>query len=333
MSMRRYVIAGSGLLLLLALSGVAAGQETPPPPPPPTTTTTTEPPPAPAPQAAPATEQAAAEEVPPCSTCHEDQVKAFLHNPHARGSVVKGEVPPATCATCHEGAEEHAKEADPSKVSKPVGFKGSENTCMLCHDTVTDRISRRAGMHSNTEQVNCLSCHSIHHGNPGSHLVARPQLALCGSCHTQAASTFNKPYAHRLDRGGMACSSCHEPHGRPAKSTRSLAMVNHLRATQSGEVPCTNCHAEKRGPFVFQHGAFSVGECTNCHETHGSTNAKMLRRAEVWQLCIECHSPTGSGTLGSQPPSFHNLNSPRYRNCTSCHVAIHGSNRDPQLFK
>jgi len=134
-------------------------------------------------------------------------------------------------------------------------------------------------------------------------------------------------------RGGMACSSCHEPHGRPGKSTRSLMMTNHLRATQSGEVPCTSCHAEKRGPFVFQHGAFSVGECTTCHETHGSTNPKMLRRAEVFQLCIECHSPTGSGTVGSQPPSFHNLNSPRYRNCTSCHVAIHGSNRDPQLFK
>jgi DmsE family decaheme c-type cytochrome len=130
----------------------------------------------------------------------------------------------------------------------------------------------------------------------------------------------------------MACSSCHEPHGRPAKSTRSLAMAGYLRTTHSGEIPCTSCHAEKRGPFVFQHGAISAGDCTSCHEVHGSTNPKMLRRAEVWQLCIECHSPIGN-TLGSQPPAFHNLNTARYRNCTSCHVAIHGSNRDPQLFK
>jgi nitrate reductase cytochrome c-type subunit len=51
------------------------------------------------------------------------------------------------------------------------------------------------------------------------------------------------------------------------------------------------------------------------------------------QVCIECHSPITGGTLGSQPPSFHNLTSPRYQNCTTCHVAIHGSNRDPQLLK
>ena len=326
--MKRYAIGGLGLLLVLGLSGSVIAQTQPAPPTPPTTSTT-EPPPAPMP--APA---AAAEEVPPCSTCHEDQVKAFRLNPHARGSLEKGEVPPSTCETCHEGASEHAKQADPSLVKKPVGFKGSENTCLMCHDLTTDRISRRAGMHANTEQVNCLTCHSVHHSDPGSpHLVARPQMKLCGSCHTQAAQSFNKPYAHRLDRGGMACSSCHEPHGRPAKSTRSLAMMNHLRTQPSGEVPCTGCHAEVRGPFVFQHGALSVGDCTTCHQPHGSTNPKMLARAQVWQLCIECHSPTATATLGSQPPSFHNLNSPRYRNCTTCHVAVHGSNRDPQLFK
>jgi nitrate/TMAO reductase-like tetraheme cytochrome c subunit len=55
----------------------------------------------------------------------------------------------------------------------------------------------------------------------------------------------------------------------------------------------------------------------------------------VAQLCIECHSPIASvsTTFGSQPPSFHNLSLPRYQNCTTCHVAIHGSNRDPQLLK
>lgn len=324
--MRRMMIGGPGLLLLLGLSGAAYAQATPAPQPPPTTTAeTATPTPAPA---------AAAEEVPPCSTCHEDQVKAFKANPHVRGNIVKGEVQNGACETCHEGAAEHAQSADPTKVKKPVGFKGSEETCMLCHDLTTDRVSRKAGMHANTEQVNCLTCHSIHHSDPASpHLVARPQLKLCGTCHTQAASNFNKPYAHRLDRGGMACSSCHEPHGRPSKSSRSLAMVDHLRTTQAGEVPCVACHSEVRGPFVFQHGALSVGECTTCHETHGSSNPKMLRRAQVWQLCIECHSPTATPTLGSQPPSFHNLNSPRYRNCTTCHVAIHGSNRDPQLFK
>ena len=83
---------------------------------------------------------------------------------------------------------------------------------------------------------------------------------------------------------------------------------------------------------VFPHQAKELGGCLACHEQHGSSNQKMLKRANVWQLCIECHSPI-TNTLGSQPPSFHNLNTARYQNCTTCHVAIHGSNRSPQLFK
>jgi len=271
---------------------------------------------------------------PPCSTCH-DQAKTFVTNPHARGAVVKGEVSNDACTTCHgDGAEHIASGGDKTKIATPRGRAGSDDVCMLCHDTTTDKISRRGGMHANTEGVNCLTCHSVHHADPRSpHLVAKPQLALCGSCHTQAASMRNKPYAHRLDRGGMECSTCHEPHGRPGKGERSLAMAGHLRTTRAGEAPCVSCHTEKRGPWLFPHGGNEIGECTACHETHGSSNPKMLKRATVAQLCIECHSPLGPVTLGSQPPSFHNLTSPRYQNCTSCHVAVHGSNRDPQLFK
>jgi DmsE family decaheme c-type cytochrome len=123
----------------------------------------------------------------------------------------------------------------------------------------------------------------------------------------------------------MECSTCHEPHGRRGRES--------LRQTASGEQACVSCHSDKRGLFVFPHGAASVGECTNCHETHGSSNAKQLKRASVEQLCIECHSPIGGITLASQPPSFHNLSLARYQNCTTCHTAIHGSNRSPQLLK
>jgi len=267
----------------------------------------------------------AQEAQPSCGDCH-DQGKRFVTNPHARGSVVKGVVPNDVCATCHgDGAEHIAGGGDKTKITVPRGLAGANDTCMLCHDLTTDRVSRRDGMHANSASVNCLTCHSIHNSDPrSSHLVAKPQLALCGTCHTQSASFRNKPYAHRLDRGGMACSSCHEPHGRPSAS---------LRLTKAGEPPCLSCHAEKRGPFVFPHGALTTGDCTSCHETHGSSNPKQLKRATVMQVCIECHSPIGAGTLGSQPPSFHNLSNPRYQNCTTCHVAVHGSNRDPQLLR
>jgi DmsE family decaheme c-type cytochrome len=322
--MKRFVFGG---LLLLLLPG------------PPPGVTAQEPPPA-----APAAAATSAEEAvtPSCSDCH-DQAKSFVTNPHARGAVTNGVVSNDACATCHgDGAEHIESGGDKTKIAVPRGHAGSDETCMLCHDLTTDRLSRKNGMHANSNQVNCLTCHAIHASDPRSpHLVARPQLALCGSCHTQAAAMRNKPYAHRLDRGGMTCSSCHEPHGRRAAGERSLAIAGHLRTSsamgRAGEAPCLSCHTEKRGPFVFAHGGAEVGECTTCHEAHGSSNPKQLRRATIQQVCIECHSPIGSaaaaGTLGSQPPSFHNLSLPRYRNCTTCHVAVHGSNRDPQLLK
>ena len=319
--MKRFAYGG---LLLLLLSGSSAGtvaQETPSPVPPATATAAEE---APAP-------------TPSCSDCH-DQAKHFLTNPHARGAVTNGVVSNDACATCHGDGTEHMESGgDTTKIAVPRGKAGSDETCMLCHDVTTDRMTRR-GMHASSNQVNCLTCHSIHSSDPRSpHLVAKPQLALCGSCHTQSASMRNKPYAHRLDRGGMTCSTCHEPHGRRATGEQSLAIVGHLR-TMSGrgrmpEAPCVSCHTEKRGPFVFSHGGAEVGECTTCHETHGSSNPNQLRRATVKQVCMECHSPMATAALGSQPPSFHNLSLPRYQNCTTCHVAVHGSNRDPQLLK
>jgi len=274
------------------------------------------------------------QQLPSCTDCH-DEAKLFATNPHARGGVTKGVVSNDVCTPCHGDGTVHMQSGgDKTKISKPVGRAGSDEVCLLCHETSTNRISRKGGMHANSATVNCLTCHSMHHPDPRSpHLVAKPQLVLCGTCHTQSASFRNKPYAHRLDRGGMECSSCHEPHGRPSVSAHSMAMLDPLRTTAAGEAPCLNCHADKRGPWVFPHGANAIGDCTSCHEVHGSVNPKQLKRARVWQLCIECHSPITNDTLGSQPPAFHNLTLARYQNCTTCHVAVHGSNRDPQLLK
>ncbi|HEX9162271.1 MAG TPA: DmsE family decaheme c-type cytochrome, partial [Thermoanaerobaculia bacterium] len=261
-----------------------------------------------------------------CSDCH-DQAKAFVNNAHAIGKVKADGVPNAVCESCHGDATAHIEGGgDKEKIYKPVGRAGADKTCLKCHDTATDKRSAHTGVHANSAAVNCLTCHSVHGSDPNaSHLLVKAQPQLCANCHaTQAASLRNKPYAHRIGRAGMECTSCHEPHGRAGQT---------LKVTNAGEAICVSCHAEQRGPFVFTHGANSLGECTNCHEPHGSSNAKQLKRASVQQLCIECHSPISATTLGSQAPSFHNLSDVRYQNCTTCHVAVHGSNRSPQLTK
>jgi DmsE family decaheme c-type cytochrome len=148
---------------------------------------------------------------------------------------------------------------------------------------------------------------------------------LCATCHAAQKNSFRRPYGHRLDRGGLECVSCHNPHA--GAGDHSLAI------DRSGQGPCVTCHSEKRGPFVFPHVSDLRGDCTTCHEPHGSSNPMALNRSRVAQLCLECHSPIEGGTLGPQPPAFHDLYSPRYRNCTTCHVAVHGSNTSPTLLK
>jgi DmsE family decaheme c-type cytochrome len=269
-----------------------------------------------------------------CADCHADQAAAFDTNPHRLIRTKKDGAAKANaqCESCHgDGAAHIEGGGDKEKIMVPRGRAGSDTTCLSCHDTSNDRISRHSGMHANSAAVNCLTCHSVHKSEPKSeHLLVESELALCSGCHSsQAATMRSKPYAHRIGRGGMECSSCHEPHGRAGKES--------LKQTAAGEVACMSCHSDKRGLYVFPHGANSVGDCMSCHESHGSSNARQLKRASVEQLCIECHSPIGgigaTATLASQPPSFHNLSMARYQNCTTCHVAIHGSNRSPLLLK
>ncbi len=278
--------------------------------------------PTPAPSAAPA-----ASDLPKCADCHEDLVKAFASNPHNRSSV-RDTDPNAVCTTCHGDGIKHMEAGgDASLISTFKGVAGAQD-CLSCHDSKkSPHDSLATGFHANSAAVNCLSCHSVHKAAPKTeHLLAKAPGELCATCHTtQSASFKNKPYSHRLDRGGMTCLDCHAPHARRGQA---------VKMTIQGELPCLNCHAELRGPFVFDHVTGSGGDCLSCHQPHGSNNPKMLLWARVGQLCLSCHSQTGGPrTLGSQPPSFHDLTQPRYRNCTTCHVAVHGSNLSPQLLK
>jgi DmsE family decaheme c-type cytochrome len=280
----------------------------------------------PSPEATPAASSPAA--TPKCGDCHTDTVAAFAANPHNRSSKRGQKADPEdACSTCHgDGAKHIEAGGDATLISTFHGAEGAE-MCRSCHEKNDEHASFALGFHANTPAVNCLSCHSVHGSIKTSEsLLAKAPGPLCQTCHTGISAAFrNKPYVHRLDRGGMTCLDCHNPHDRKGQS---------VKLTREGDLACLNCHSDLRGPFVFDHVTGSAGDCLSCHEPHGSNNPKMLLWANVSQLCLSCHSKTGGpNTAGGQPPSFHDLTLPRYRNCTTCHVAVHGSNLSPTLLK
>jgi DmsE family decaheme c-type cytochrome len=97
------------------------------------------------------------------------------------------------------------------------------------------------------------------------------------------------------------------------------------------------CHVDKRGPFVYEHAVVRVEGCESCHISHGSTNPRLLKRPAAFTLCLECHNGRGNFGLESAgvavTATFHNMADPRFQNCTSCHVRLHGSNADPFFFR
>lgn len=110
----------------------------------------------------------------------------------------------------------------------------------------------------------------------------------------------------------MACHDCHGVHGTP----------HDFELLDAHDRTCTRCHADVAGPFVFEHTGRLTEGCAGCHEPHGSIDRHLLKRQSVAQLCYGCHTVT--------PPDHLQ---PSFRDCTRCHVAIHGSNTDPRFLE
>ena len=276
-----------------------------------------------------------------CKTCHPDIWQNFYRNAHYK-TISTGKEPPERtgCEGCHGPGAGHLT-AKGGRNTIPRAFsimnaRRSLDTCLECHSRDLSRGEIRRSSHTQAEVV-CSSCHSIHKPQTNRQLLARRQVDLCGSCHPSARAQFSMPFKHRVNEGVMQCSDCHNPHGAPAPSWKMAGRPRMVATANDGEQPCLRCHADKRGPFVFEHAGVRVDGCATCHQPHGSMNPRLLRRPVVFTLCLECHN--GAGNFGRRgdginiQTSSHNLADPRYQNCTTCHVRIHGSNADQRFLR
>lgn len=138
---------------------------------------------------------------------------------------------------------------------------------------------------------------------------------VCYNCHRNKQAEANLPSHHPIKEGKMYCSDCHNPHGGPAGMLRE----------ESTPETCFRCHAEKLGPFVYDHPPVTE-DCSICHKPHGSVNNNLLTQPGA-ALCLKCHpSPHGGQRLNTTTGNF-TLFAERHANCLGCHPEIHGSDR------
>jgi DmsE family decaheme c-type cytochrome len=276
-----------------------------------------------------------------CKTCHPDVWLNFYKNPHYK-TLLDESAPESRrgCEGCHGPGSAHVaagggKESIPRAFSLMASNKVLD-TCLECHSKDLSRANIRRSEHTLADVV-CTNCHSIHKSPTPKFLLAKSQSELCYGCHAQVRAQFSMPVKHRVNEGFMQCTDCHNPHGTFTPTWRSGGRPHLVSQADGNEEACLGCHQDKRGPFTFEHPPVRVEGCETCHLPHGSMNARLLRRPVVYTICLECHNGADSfGTRNSGvtmvSPS-HNLFDPRYRNCTTCHVRIHGSNSDQRFLR
>ena len=249
-----------------------------------------------------------------CATCHADVVKKFTDtsNPHTRLALEhagKG----VTCESCHGPGKAHVDGGgDVTKIRRfdKLSAKDASATCLSCHAGAHPNFERSAHAKSG---VSCLGCHSVHHSEAPERLLKAEQPKLCFQCHSDQKAAFDMPFHHPVNEGAVSCSDCHDPHG--------TFQANNLKATADQNAVCTKCHAETRGPFVYEHAAVKAEGCVGCHSPHGSQNARLLNMPAINTLCNQCHSRVANHTINGMGAGSDELVP-----CTSCHTYIHGSN-------
>ena len=251
-----------------------------------------------------------------CKTCHEEIYSAWEKTPHWKTTLNKEGGPSKQgCEGCHgPGAAHVAGGGDKTMIFVFEGKSRQETSarCLSCHGEAHEQSHFAESAHASSD-VGCLDCHSPHHAKEPQHLLVQSQPQLCYGCHITAKADFAKPYHHRVNEGLVQCNDCHNPHG--------TAIVSQLRALPSGDAICYKCHADKQGPFVYEHVPVKTEGCVACHTPHGSTNPRLLKVSQINLLCLQCHTYPTVGPAGP----VHNQ-SAKYQACTMCHTQIHGSN-------
>ena len=259
-----------------------------------------------------------------CETCHrEPGIRSILNMPHGRAAAARGYTEDHACETCHGPSANHLSGVFASKTMPPVVFGMKSRTpaseqndvCLTCHQG--SKTMHWEGSPHEAEEVPCASCHTVHTPRDRA-LDRRSQADQCADCHREVLISANRRSHHPMKEGQVICSDCHNPHGSTGE-----ALLTHT----SGNENCYACHAELRGPFLWEHAPVR-DDCSICHTSHGSNQVALLKARTPW-LCQECHqenyhpsslySGTGLPGAGASPDLLG-------KDCMNCHPKVHGSN-------
>lgn len=259
-----------------------------------------------------------------CLECHEEMGESYFATPHGREIDARSPAGKLGCESCHGPGEQHMEgNGDVERIKRFDKMTSQEvsDACTECHNrgehTFWD-VSQHNG-----RDLTCTTCHSVHHAESEEFQLKKvSQVELCGQCHQDKAAKIQRSSHMPVREGKLECSTCHNPHG--------SANVRLLAEGLTVNDACTTCHAEKRGPVLWEHAPVQES-CASCHDPHGSSNDRLLV-AKAPMLCQRCHAHTRHPSTVYDGVNGATATQSFARSCVNCHQNIHGSNHPSGQF-
>jgi predicted CXXCH cytochrome family protein len=178
---------------------------------------------------------------------------------------------------------------------------------------------------------------NLNFDRPHTYLFHRDAVvpAECTACHDDKLPSLMKKDQPAYGRTSPECFSCHpgKPQGAewkhsPAASLLCLACHGGDTAAIKVRVPtgkveglCFSCHnnQQKWLAMAHIHGPVGTGDCTICHDPHGSKNRYQLWADGKARLCVICHEDKAryANTAVRQKLQVHGIL--RGQGCVICH--------------
>ncbi|HEY8665308.1 MAG TPA: cytochrome c3 family protein [Tepidisphaeraceae bacterium] len=223
-----------------------------------------------------------------CATCHDDVTKkrTHIHGPVAAGS----------CAACHD-----AHRSDHKKLLVAEG----RELCTSCHDDMNKQLKEAKFVHKPAAEGDCQQCHEPHASDQVMQLKKAP-AELCLSCHEKIKDRVEKAtHKHPVVTEGAACLTCHTPHGGTLAKLQKDVPIKTCLTCHDKKIKDADGHvvaavSELTSKNLYLHGPAKEGNCSGCHEVHGSDQTRLLAKSypetfytsfeiEKYDLCFSCH--------------------------------------------
>ncbi len=272
-----------------------------------------------------------------CLTCH----KVHNNKTQEQFLLIMRNEKSSLCLTCHLN-KEYLVSSKHNFIQSAPGERNLEGKtaaeggiCSPCH--LPHKPARNLGGKEDFTTRLCLSCHSK--GNIGEKVIPRgythpvsvslyekkdenPLFAAVDAEKGKLALPLFNSYNVQDENGKLTCSTCHEPHGLPANSTKGqtakdgeVPKTKSLLRKQSPDI-CRQCHSSKFDLANSKHDLSKLppketdmlksrgpepGICGSCHLVHGPEKGYLWTREgssktngnRAADLCTACHNERG----------------------------------------